>query len=221
MPGLGRKTWLELEKNGIKEPTTAIVNLCGQNVLDPTRRWTPGFKQNVWNSRINTSASLVKAILHAKPELKPEVFINISGVSNYKPDNKKVYTEYDECKKYDYMSDLCIEWEKAATIDKSVGVRNVKIRTGVVLGREGGMIKSLYLPFFFGAGGPVSDGNQPLPWIHIDDLCELIMFSIENKNVDGVLNGVAPDIVTNSQFAKVSHVHKMKFVKSLTVHKFV
>ena len=127
MPGLGRITWHEIEKHGIKEPTAAIVNLCGQNVLDPTRRWTPGFKQNVWNSRINTTASLVKAITHATPELKPEVFVNISGVSNYKPDKKKVYTEYDECEKYDYMSELCIEWEKAATIDKSHGVRNVKL----------------------------------------------------------------------------------------------
>lgn len=203
MPGLGRITWHEVEKNGLgKEPISAVVNLCGQNVLDPTRRWTAGFKQNVWNSRINTSASLVKAITHALPETKPDVFVNISGVSCYKPDDKKVYTEDDKCEKYDFFSDLCIEWEKAATLNESTGVRNVKLRTGVVLGREGGMIKSLYLPFFFGAGGPVGEGNQILPWIHIDDLCSLILYSIENKKVDGVLNAVAPDIVTNKDFAK-------------------
>lgn len=63
------------------------------------------------------------------------------------------------------------------------------------------MIKSLYLPFFFGAGGPVGSGSQYLPWIHIDDLCDLILFSIENKKVNGVLNAVAPDIITNKQFS--------------------
>lgn len=100
------------------------------------------------------------------------------------------------------MSKLSIEWEKAATISKDVGVRNVKIRTGVVLGREGGMVAALILPFWFGFGGPVGDGKQPLPWIHITDLCNLIKFSIENPKVEGVLNGVAPQIITNGEFSK-------------------
>ena len=195
-------SWIDLEKNGLKEPTHAIVNLAGQNVLDPTRRWSPGFKQNVWNSRINTSKMLVKAIKETKPEFRPEIFINISGVSCYKPDENKVYTEEDKIESYDYMSELCIAWEKAATIDKDTGCRNVKLRTGVVLGREGGMIQSLYMPFFFGFGGPVGDGRQFLPWIHIEDLCELILYSIENKHVEGVLNAVAPDIIRNLDFAK-------------------
>lgn len=65
------------------------------------------------------------------------------------------------------------------------------------------MIKSLKLPFWFGFGGQIADGTQPLPWIHIDDLCQLIKYSIENKQVNGVLNGVAPDIITNGDFTKV------------------
>lgn len=133
--------------------------------------------------------------------VKPDVFVNISGVSNYKPNDKKVYTEDDPSEDYDYLSKLCIDWEKAATIPKETGVRNVKIRTGVVLGREGGMIQSLFVPFFMGAGGPVASGNQPLPWIHIDDLCNLIKYSIETPKVEGVLNGVAPQIITNRDFA--------------------
>lgn len=200
MPGLSHITWTDLDKNGLPSDTSAVVNLAGQNVLDPTRRWTPGFKQNVWSSRINTTTSIVRAIQHASN--KPEVFINISGVSNYKPHEKKVYTEDDPSEEYDFMSKLCIEWEKAATLSKDVGVRNVKIRTGVVLGREGGMIASLILPFWFGFGGPVGAGKQALPWIHVDDLCNLIKFSIENPKVEGVLNGVAPQIVTNGEFSK-------------------
>lgn len=194
-----RVTWTDLERLGLPADTTAVVNLAGQNVLDPSRRWTPGFKQNVWNSRINTTTSLVRAITAA--EKKPLVFVNLSGVSNYKPSEEKVYTEEDSGEEYDFMSKLCIEWEKAATISKDVEVRNVKIRTGVVLGREGGMIASLIFPFWFGFGGPVASGRQPLPWIHISDLCNLIKFSIENKKVEGVLNGVAPQIITNAEFS--------------------
>jgi len=200
MPGLHHITWTDLDRLGLPHDTTAVVNLAGQNVLDPTRRWTPGFKQNVYTSRVNTSASIVRAITAAQH--KPEVFINISGVSLYKPDEKKVYTEDDKGEDYDYFSKLCIDWEKAATIPKEVGVRNVKIRTGVVLGREGGMIQSMFFPFWFGVGGPVGSGLQPLPWIHIDDLCYLIKFSIDNPKIKGVLNGVAPQIITNRQFAK-------------------
>lgn len=80
----------------------------------------------------------------------------------------------------------------------------VKIRSGVVLGREGGMIQSLMLPFWLGLGGRMGGGKQPLPWIHIIDLCQLIRFCIETKSIDkAILNGVAPDIITNEQFTKV------------------
>lgn len=200
MPGLNRITWHELE-NGLPEEISAVVNLTGQNVLDPTRRWTPGLKQNIWNSRINSAASIVKAITNAKN--KPEVFINITGVSLYKPNPDKIYNENDNGEVYDFMSKLCIEWEKAAKIPKEINCRHVNIRTGVVLGREGGMIQSLIIPFWFGVGGKIGEGNQPLPWIHIIDLCDLIKYSIENKNVNGILNGVAPQIITNEDFAKV------------------
>lgn len=101
------------------------------------------------------------------------------------------------------MSKLCIAWEKAATLKPESTCRNVKIRTGVVLGRDGGMIKSLIVPFFFGLGGPVVDGKQHLPWIHMTDLCELIRYSIENDKVTGILNGTAPEIITNGEFTKV------------------
>jgi uncharacterized protein len=161
----------------------------------------------VWNSRINTTSSLVKAISSASQENKPKVFVNLSGVANYRPNENKIYTEDDPGEKYDYLSELCIEWEKAANIEKSI-CRNVKLRTGVVLGREGGMIKSLFFPFFFGAGGPVASGTQPLPWIHIIDLCNLIKYSIENEKIEGVLNAVAPDIITNKDFATVRSLSK-------------
>lgn len=200
MPGTNRMTWHDLEKNGLPPYTHAVVNLAGQNVLDPTRRWTAGFSQNVWNSRINTTTAIVNAI--TKANVKPKCFINISGVSLYPPSNNKTYTEEDQGEDFDYMSKLCLAWEKAATMPENIECRVVKIRTGVVLGREGGMIQSIIVPFFMGVGGNIADGKQYLPWIHIIDLCNLIKFAINNENVTGVLNAVSPNNLTNAEFTK-------------------
>lgn len=159
------------------------------------------FKQNVWNSRCNTSATISKAITNAVK--KPDVFVNVSGVSLYKPDANKTYTENDSGESYDFMSRLCIEWEKAATLPKNIETRSIRMRSGVVIGREGGMIQSMYLPFWLGLGGPIGDGRQTLPWIHIIDLCELIKYCIETPSVkSGPINGVAPEIVTNNEFSQ-------------------
>lgn len=82
----------------------------------------------------------------------------------------------------------------------------VIIRSGAVLGRDGGMIKNMFLPFFFGVGGPIGNGQQYLPWIHLDDLVRLIHFAIENPDVKGILNGVAPQVIRNIDFTKVSWI---------------
>ncbi|XP_059607659.1 epimerase family protein SDR39U1 [Phlebotomus argentipes] len=209
MPGLNRITWHELEAHGLPKGTTAVVNLAGQNVLDPTRRWTPGFKQNVWNSRVNSAASMVRAI--SKTPAEPGVFVNVSGVSLYPPaavDAKETFDESDPGVEYDFMSRLCFAWEAAATVPDFTGWRGVRVRSGVVLGRHGGMIGNIYLPFFLGLGGPVASGNQPLPWIHIEDLCAIILLALKKADISGALNAVAPQIITNGDFS-------MAFAKAL------
>lgn len=203
MPGPQRMSWHDLQKQGLPHDTTAVVNLAGQNVLDVKQRWSEGFKQNVWNSRINTTTSLAKAITNAQKA--PKVFVILTGVGVYEPSNITEYNEDSTFREFDFFSKLCGEWEKAAKLPTSVSCRQVIIRSGVVLGHDGGMIKQLYLPFFFGLGGPVSPGNQYLPWIHIDDLIRLITYSIENSHVNGILNGVAPHLITNEQFSSVNN----------------
>ncbi|XP_034238844.1 epimerase family protein SDR39U1 isoform X1 [Thrips palmi] len=197
MPGPMNIVWDELEYRGLP-PSTAVVSLAGQNILDPKRRWTPGFKQNVWNSRVNTTSSLAKAI--AKAPEKPKVFVSISGVGIYPPSSTAEYTEDTPTQPTDFLSELAIAWEGAAKLPPEAGVRQVILRSGVVLGRFGGMVQQLYLPFFFGVGGPISPGTQYLPWIYIDDIAKMIQFSIENEKVSGVLNGVAPQVITNKDF---------------------
>nr|CAG4648695.1 EOG090X07KR [Polyphemus pediculus] len=193
-------TWGDLERNGLPKNTVAVVSLAGQNILDMSRRWTPGFQQTVRASRINTTSTLVKAISQASE--KPLVFVSTSGVGYYPPSADKEYTEESEGDKNDYFSSLCMDWEAAAKVAPENNVRQVIIRTGVVLGRRGGMINQLYWPFYLGLGGPVASGQQYLPWIHIHDIARLFLHAIENEPVEGVINGVAPDLITSKQFAQ-------------------
>lgn len=123
MPGLHRITWHELTEKGFPNDTIAAVNVAGQNVLDPMRRWTSGFQQNVWNSRINTTNAFVRAITQART--KPDVFVSISGVSLYRPSETKIYTEDDGGENFDYMSNLCLHWEKAAELPATEKTRLV------------------------------------------------------------------------------------------------
>lgn len=193
-------TWSDLEKTGLPRNTIAVVNLAGQNILDKKRKWTAGFKQTVRASRINTNLALVDAIVRA--EKKPNVFVSTSGVGYYPASTTKEYNEDSEEGIGDYFAELCKDWEAAAQVPVDCGVRSVIIRTGVVLGRRGGMISEIYLPFYMGLGGPMGSGQQYLPWIHIKDIARLFKFSIEKDGVTGVLNGVAPQTITNKEFAQ-------------------
>ncbi|XP_046396300.1 epimerase family protein SDR39U1 [Ischnura elegans] len=202
MPGPQRISWTELASSGLPKGCSAVINLAGQNILDPTRRWTPGFKQNVWSSRVNTTKALSTAICNA--DCKPSVFVTVSGVGYYKPSLTDEYTEDSPGGNFDFLSKLCTEWEAAAKLAGD-DVRRVTIRSGIVLGRNGGMIQQLYLPFWMGLGGPIGNGLQPLPWIHISDMARLFMFALEGKDGKmpcGVYNGVAPGCVTNAEFTK-------------------
>jgi len=199
MPANRSLSWTDISNKGIPEGTRAVINVSGQNVLDFRRKWTEGFKQNVIHSRVQTTKMLANAVKRMKK--RPEVVINISGVGFYEPSLTNEYTE--ECKGgNDFMAQLCSDWERAAQLPPDLGVRNVIIRSGVVLGLEGGILKQIYLPFYMGLGGPIASGKQYLPWIHIDDLVNLFLFAIEEKHVNGVLNGVAPQFITNYEFSK-------------------
>lgn len=195
-PGKKRITWADVASNGIPEGTEAVVNVAGQNVLDPTRAWSTNFQKAVRDSRINTTLSLVQAMENCTK--KPKVFVSISGVGIYKPSEEIVYDEHFPVERHDFISCLAREWENCAK--PAYTMRTVTVRSGVVLGRTGGMVKQIIFPFYCGLGGPLGNGKQYFPWIHVHDLCRLLLFSIENSNVNGILNGVAPQIVTNKEF---------------------
>lgn len=200
-PGDQRMSWDELSKSGLPHGTKAVVNLAGQNVLDPLSSWTPKFQQLVYKSRVETSQALRDAIVNCDPGQRPKVFVTVTGVGFYPPSQQTIYDESSPGGEHDFLARLVVDWESAGRIPKEVSdVRNVWIRSGVVLGRNGGLIGNIFWQFFFGLGGRMGSGHQPLAWIHVKDLAGLVHHSIENENVTGVLNGVAPQLASNQDF---------------------
>ncbi|XP_038077539.1 epimerase family protein SDR39U1-like [Patiria miniata] len=198
--GKDKITWNQLRKEGLPE-CDAVVSLSGENILNPLRRWTESFKQEVTDSRVKTTAALAKAIADAsKP---PKVFVSTSGVGYYTPSLTAEYTEDSPGGDSDFLARLCTEWENSAKLpDSHSHVRQVIIRTGVVLGRDGGAIQQMIWPFWLGVGGIMGSGNQYFPWIHIDDIAGIFVHAIESPNCPPVLNGTAPTPVTNREFTK-------------------
>ena len=149
-----------------------------------------------------TNKVLAKAIEQAR--VPPLAFVSMSGVAFYPPstEGSSPHTEESPGGDHDFMARLARDWEKAAVLPTSVETRCVQLRSGVVLGRTGGMVQQTILPFFFGLGGRMGSGQQAMPWIHVKDLADLTVHCLESPSCSGVYNAVAPEVVTNNQFVK-------------------
>uniref|UniRef100_A0A8C8RZ34 Short chain dehydrogenase/reductase family 39U member 1 n=1 Tax=Pelusios castaneus TaxID=367368 RepID=A0A8C8RZ34_9SAUR len=198
--GPDRISWDELSSFGLP-PCDAAVNLAGENVLNPLRRWDEAFRKVVVASRVETTKTLAKAI--AEAEQPPRVWVLITGVGYYRPSPTAEYTEESPGGDFDFLSRLVSAWEAVAKIPGDV-TRQVVVRSGVVLGKDGGAISQMLWPFRLGLGGPVSTGQQPFPWIHVRDAAGLICHVLETEGISGVLNGVSPTspATSNADFAR-------------------
>ncbi|XP_022106682.1 epimerase family protein SDR39U1-like [Acanthaster planci] len=198
--GKDKITWDQLREDGLPE-CDAVVSLSGENILNPLKRWTESFKQEVTDSRVKTTAALAKAITEAsKP---PKVFVSTSGVGYYPPSLTAEYTEDSPGGDADFLSRLCTVWENSAKLpDSHSHVKQVIVRTGVVLGRDGGAIQQMIWPFWLGVGGVMGSGSQYFAWIHIDDIAGIFVHAIESPDPPSILNGVAPTPITNREFTK-------------------
>lgn len=199
-PGKDRITWNDLSRSGLP-PCDAAVNLAGENVLNPLRRWSEPFRQEVVASRVETTKILAKAIEEA--ERPPRAWVLVTGVGYYRPSHSIEYTEESPGGDFDFFSRLVTRWEAAAKIPND-STRQVVVRSGVVLGRDGGAIAQMLWPFRLGLGGPIGSGQQPFPWIHVADLAGIVTHAVEREDVGGILNGVAPSATdtTNRGFAQ-------------------
>ncbi|XP_068604577.1 epimerase family protein SDR39U1 [Brachionichthys hirsutus] len=205
-PGPGRITWVDLESRGLP-PCEGAVNLAGENLLNPLRWWNESYKNDLFSSRVDTTKSLARSIAAAPSP--PRSWVLVSGVACYKPSLTVEYTEDSEWTPFDLLSNLVSEWEASALLpeDAAKATKQVVIRPGAVLGRDGGAMKQVLLPFWLGLGGTLGSGRQPFPWIHVTDLAGIIVHALENPEdapspSPQVLNGVAPALNTNREFTK-------------------
>ncbi|KAL4657227.1 epimerase family protein SDR39U1 [Arapaima gigas] len=205
-PGPGRITWADLERDGLP-PCDGAVNLAGENLMNPLRRWNESYKKDLFSSRIDTTRSLVKAI--ASSSSPPKSWVLVTGVACYKPSQTAEYSEDSELTPYDFLSKLVKEWEGTGHLPENVAhnTRQVIIRSGLVLGRSGGAMKQMLTPFWLGLGGMLGSGQQPFPWIHVADLAGIIACSLEpssdpSRSSPELYNGVAPARNTNYEFTK-------------------
>ncbi|NMH58882.1 TIGR01777 family oxidoreductase [Alteromonas ponticola] len=175
----------------------AVINLAGEPIAD--KRWTSHQKEKICKSRWQITQKLVKKINEAATP--PEVFISGSAVGYYGRQGKKKISEHDHQVHEEFTHTVCKEWEAIAQQAKSENTRVCTIRTGIVLAKGKGALGKMAVPFKIGIGGKLSDGEQMMSWIHIDDEVAAILFLLNNENCAGAYNLTAPAPVTNAEFS--------------------
>ena len=173
----------------------AVVNLAGESISG--QRWTPSRKRALRESRVTATDALARAVAVAP---RPPVFLSASGIGYYGTSDEGQLTEASPPGR-DFLANLCQEWEASAMSAAHVA-RVVLLRTGVVLGRDGGALTELVRPFRFFAGGPIGSGHQVVSWIHIDDWVAMVMWALGETAVTGGLNLTAPRPATNAVLAR-------------------
>ena len=174
----------------------AVIHLAGESVA---QRWSEDAKRRIADSRVVGTRNLVAGI--AKLARKPEVLVSASAVGYYGSRGDEVLDE-SAAPAGGFLGEVCIAWEKEAQAAEALGVRVVRVRTGVVLDARGGALKRMLPPFRMGAGGKLGNGNHWMAWIHVEDLAAMYRFAAETATVRGAINGVAPNPVTNTDFTK-------------------
>ncbi|WP_047984631.1 TIGR01777 family oxidoreductase [Ornithinibacillus californiensis] len=175
-----------------------VINLAGESLFG---YWTKEKKERIKSSRLEITQKLIDLLTNLNQ--KPEVFISGSAVGFYGISDEVIFTEETEKPGNDFLADVVVEWEKTAKQAEELNVRTVFARFGVILGREGGALPLMSLPTKLFVGGRVGKGEQWTSWIHIDDVVDLILFALQNKNISGPLNVTSPHPVRNKEFNQI------------------
>lgn len=176
-----------------------VIHLSGAGVAD--ERWTDDRKKEIVESRQQGCALLVEALMQVPNKVK--VVISASAIGWYgkdenRPLKKKAFTEDMRADK-EFLGETCRLWEESIEPVKDTGKRLVKLRIGIVLSNDGGALPEFKKPVRFGIAGVFGSGKQVISWIHIEDLCRMFVYAIENESVEGVYNAVAPTPVKNKE----------------------
>jgi len=185
-----------------------IIHLAGANI--GAARWTKRRKQEILDSRVNATRFLFDKVLLYKVPLK--AFISASATGYYGTVTSDTIFDEEAPAAHDFLGNVCFQWENAAARFQELGIRTVKIRTGVVLSNDAPALKKMLLPIKMGIGSSLGSGKQYIPWIHIDDLCEIYLKAIEDNTFTGPFNAVAPQHITNKEMMKtLSKILKKPF----------
>lgn len=174
-----------------------IINLAGASI--DGSRWTNSYKRKILESRLNSTSLLFKEIKKLKQ--KPSLYIGASATGFYKKNTKVAQVEEDY-KGSDFLSDVVAKWEKESNNFMKYGIRTVLLRIGLVLSKDGGVLKKLYPIFKLFLGVPIGSGRQTISWIHIKDLVDFILKSIGDNKISGAYNLTAPEVITNYKFTE-------------------
>ncbi len=192
--------------NGIVPPSTAVdgcdgvLHLAGEPVFGGLP--TAARRRRIHDSRVNSTRALVCAIGDLPAANRPRSFVCASAVGFY-GDRGDERLDEGATAGDGFLAEVCRDWEVAAGEAEAYGVRAARLRIGIVLAREGGALPRLALPFRFGVGGRVGSGRQWVPWIHIDDLVALFLAALDDEDLRGPINAVAPEPVRNLELTRV------------------
>lgn len=191
------------------ESVDYIIHLAGAGIAD--ERWTKKRKKELINSRVNSTKLLYKNVIKLNPNLKG--FIAASGIGYYGAvTTNKIFTENDAVGS-DFLSIICKLWEKESMKFDAINIRTVILRTGIVLASKGGAFEKIVKPIKLGVGAALGNGEQYIPWIHINDLCNMYAAAIENIELHGIYNAVSPEHITNTEFTNsVANSLKKKII---------
>lgn len=186
-----------IEENAVLE-ADYIIHLAGENIFE--KRWSTARKKAIIASRVEP-VELIKSVLE-KYHKKNTAFISASGIGIYGAySGLKICTEDTEVAN-DFLGITCKQWEAAADMMRDYTDRVVKIRTGLVLGKNDGFLNKLIPIFKLRLGAALGTGKQFMPWIHVDDLCHIYLEAIENEKIEGVYNATVFDSTSNEVFSK-------------------
>ncbi|MBB5863816.1 TIGR01777 family oxidoreductase [Xanthomonas sp. 3058] len=176
----------------------AVINLAGEPLA--AGRWTDARKQRFRASRLGITGQLHAWIAQQPPEQRPSVLISGSAVGYYGERGEAPLTEADGAGN-DFSALLCRDWEAEADTIAALGLRVSRVRTGIVLDRDGGALARMLPAFRFGGGGPFGDGRHWMSWIHRADMVALLLWLLQHGQA-GAYNATAPNPVTNAEFAR-------------------
>jgi len=193
--------------------TDAVVNLAGEQVVGV--RWTPAKKKEIERSHIGIGEMLVKAIERIPEPHRPKVIFGTSGVGYYGARGPNEEIDESGTPGRDFIALLAQRKEEALAPAAALGVRVVRGRFGFVLGKGGGSIQKMARPFRMHVGGPIGSGKQIVSWVHIDDVCGMILMAIDKPELSGPINMTAPNPVTMDQFAEAIGIilHRRSYLR--------